>query len=55
MCVKHSFWEKAGYTFIPIFVVNENFDNPSYNAGREMILIRQIDNMMIYLDTVDVL
>jgi hypothetical protein len=24
--------------FVPPFVVNENFDNPSYNGGWEMIL-----------------
>jgi hypothetical protein len=35
--------KKRGCIFIPTFVVNQNFDNPSYNGGREKILIRQID------------
>jgi hypothetical protein len=35
--------------------LSQNVDNPSYNGGREMILIGQIDKLITHLDRLDVI
>jgi len=45
--------KKRGDIFCTDFRVYENFDNPSYNGGREMILIRPVGKIVTHFDTLD--